>query len=62
MMSNDQFLRSYLAPGLRLRDHVLEPELGGGGGGGGVGGGGAPVVTEGGRTSNQLSTTLNAET
>ena len=51
-MSNDQFLRSYLAPGLRLRDHVLEPELGGG----------APVVTEGGRASNQLSTTLNAET
>ena len=59
MMSNDQFLRSYLAPGLRLRDHVLEPELGGRGGGGG---GGAPVVTEGGRASNQLSTTLNAET
>ena len=51
MMSNDQFLRSYLAPAvitrLRLRVHVLEPELAAGE---------APVVTEGSRANNQLST------
>ena len=55
MMSNDQFLRSYLAPAvitrlrLRLRVHVLEPELAAGE---------APVVTEGSRANNQLSTPL----